>query len=149
MGAHAAQPASSTASTTSEPLEEVVVTGFRASLADALQNKRESNQIIESVSAEDLGKFPDQNVAESLQRLPGISIDRSNGQGTKARIRGLDFFGPDHVLFGTDCPFVPEGGPGFIRETIRALDTLDLTDTDRARIYHGNVLRLMRLPERP
>jgi TonB-dependent receptor len=42
------------------------------------------------VSAEDIGKFPDQNVAESLQRLPGISIDRSNGQGTKARIRGLD-----------------------------------------------------------
>ena len=68
----------------------MVVTGFRASLADALQNKRESNQIIESVSAEDIGKFPDQNVAESLQRLPGVSIDRSNGQGTKARIRGLD-----------------------------------------------------------
>jgi iron complex outermembrane recepter protein len=73
-----------------EPLEEVVVTGFRASLADALENKRLSNQIIESVSAEDLGKFPDQNVAESLQRLPGVSIDRSNGVGTKARIRGLD-----------------------------------------------------------
>ncbi|HEY7643242.1 MAG TPA: TonB-dependent receptor plug domain-containing protein, partial [Steroidobacteraceae bacterium] len=90
MGAHAAQPSSQAASTSTEPLEEVVVTGFRASLADALQNKRESNQIIESVTAEDIGKFPDQNVAESLQRLPGISIDRSNGQGTKARIRGLD-----------------------------------------------------------
>jgi iron complex outermembrane receptor protein len=90
MGAHAAQPSSQAASTPTEPLEEVVVTGFRASLADALQNKRESNQIIESVSAEDIGKFPDQNVAESLQRLPGVSIDRSNGQGTKARIRGLD-----------------------------------------------------------
>jgi iron complex outermembrane receptor protein len=90
MGAHAAQPASPATSTTSEPLEEVIVTGFRASLADALQNKRESNQIIESVSAEDIGKFPDQNVAESLQRLPGVSIDRSNGVGTKARIRGLD-----------------------------------------------------------
>ncbi len=75
---------------TGETVEEVVVTGFRASLADALENKRESNQIIESVSAEDIGKFPDQNVAESLQRLPGVSIDRSNGQGTKARIRGLD-----------------------------------------------------------
>lgn len=90
MGAHAAQPSSAAASTTTEPLEEVVVTGFRASLADALEKKRESNQIIESVTAEDIGKFPDQNVAESLQRLPGISIDRSNGVGTKARIRGLD-----------------------------------------------------------
>ena len=71
-------------------MEEVIVTGFRASLADALSNKRDSNQMIESVSAEDIGKFPDQNVAESLQRLPGISIDRSNGQGTRVRIRGLD-----------------------------------------------------------
>jgi iron complex outermembrane receptor protein len=73
-----------------ESLEEVIVTGFRASLAEALQNKRESNQIIESVSAEDIGKFPDQNVAESLQRLSGVQIDRDNGQGTKVRIRGLD-----------------------------------------------------------
>ena len=71
-------------------VEEVVVTGFRASLADALENKRESNQIIESVAAEDIGKFPDQNVAEALQRLSGVQIDRSNGQGTKVRIRGLD-----------------------------------------------------------
>jgi iron complex outermembrane recepter protein len=71
-------------------IEEVIVTGFRASLADALDNKRESNQIIESVSAEDIGKFPDQNIAESLQRLSGVQIDRSNGQGTKVRIRGLD-----------------------------------------------------------
>jgi iron complex outermembrane receptor protein len=71
-------------------VEEVVVTGFRASLATALENKRESTQIIESVAAEDIGKFPDQNVAEALQRLSGVQIDRSNGQGTKVRIRGLE-----------------------------------------------------------
>jgi iron complex outermembrane receptor protein len=73
-----------------EPVEEVIVTGFRASLATALESKRESNQIIESVAAEDIGKFPDQNVAEALQRLSGVQIDRSNGQGTKVRIRGLE-----------------------------------------------------------
>lgn len=71
-------------------VEEVVVTGFRASLATALENKRESTQIIESVAAEDIGKFPDQNIAEALQRLSGVQIDRSNGQGTKVRIRGLE-----------------------------------------------------------
>ncbi|MBM0103712.1 TonB-dependent receptor [Steroidobacter sp. S1-65] len=71
-------------------VEEVVVTGFRASLATALETKREANQIVESVAAEDIGKFPDQNVAEALQRLSGVQIDRSNGQGTKVRIRGLD-----------------------------------------------------------
>ena len=70
-------------------LEEVVVTGFRASLADALQRKRESTQIIESITAEDIGKFPDQNVAESLQRLPGVQIDRAGGQGTAVLIDGL------------------------------------------------------------
>ncbi|MEH6723584.1 MAG: TonB-dependent receptor plug domain-containing protein, partial [Qipengyuania sp.] len=68
----------------------IIVTGFRASLENALNAKRDSNLIIESVTAEDIGKFPDQNVAESLQRLPGIQIDRENGQGSKVRIRGLD-----------------------------------------------------------
>jgi TonB-dependent receptor len=71
-------------------VEEVVVTGFRASLANALNVKKNSNLIIESVTAEDMGKFPDQNISESLQRLPGVQIDRENGQGTKVRIRGLD-----------------------------------------------------------
>lgn len=89
VAAHA-QQASTSAPGDGESLEEVIVTGFRASLAESLQNKRESNQIIESVSAEDIGKFPDQNVAESLQRLSGVQIDRDNGQGTKVRIRGLD-----------------------------------------------------------
>ena len=70
--------------------EEIVVTGFRRSLENALNIKRDSNLIVESVTAEDIGKFPDQNIAESLQRLPGVQIDRANGQGTKVRIRGLD-----------------------------------------------------------
>lgn len=68
----------------------IIVSGFRASLENALVAKRDSNLIIESVTAEDIGKFPDQNIAESLQRLPGVQIDRENGQGTKVRIRGLE-----------------------------------------------------------
>src|SRR5262249_14328529 len=70
-------------------LQEVVVTGFRASLQTALDTKRASNLPIESVAAEDIGKMPDQNVAEALQRLPGVQIDRSNGQGTQVLIDGL------------------------------------------------------------
>ena len=59
--------------------------------------------------------------------------------GSRSAIRcGLDFFGPERVLFGTDCPFDPEGGPQFIRETIAALDTLDLTAADRDAIYFRN-----------
>ncbi|MEJ3658470.1 amidohydrolase family protein [Actinomycetes bacterium KLBMP 9759] len=60
---------------------------------------------------------------------------------------GLDFFGSDHVLFGTDCPFDPEGGPMYIREIIRVIDALDVSDAERAEIYHGNIERLMGLPE--
>jgi predicted TIM-barrel fold metal-dependent hydrolase len=67
--------------------------------------------------------------------------------GSKSAIRcGLDFFGPDRVLFASDCPFDPEGGPMFIRDTIAALDTLDISEADRTKIYSGNAIRLLRLP---
>jgi iron complex outermembrane receptor protein len=79
------------ASTKSDDLQEIVVTGYRQSLQTALDTKRNSNLPIDSVAAEDIGKMPDNNVAESLQRLPGIQIDRSgaNGQGNSVLIDGL------------------------------------------------------------
>ncbi|TWB63896.1 TonB-dependent receptor [Nitrospirillum viridazoti] len=83
-------------------VEEIIVTGFRKSLADALENKRQSNLIIESVTAEDMGKMPDQDIAESLQRLSGVQIDRDNGQGTRVRIRGLS----QNVTVLNDEPFL-------------------------------------------
>jgi len=58
---------------------------------------------------------------------------------------GLDFFGVGHVLFGTDCPFDPEGGPMYIRETIRVIDELDISDAEREAIYSGNIRALARL----
>ncbi|HZF15440.1 MAG TPA: TonB-dependent receptor [Steroidobacteraceae bacterium] len=73
----------------SDTIEEVVVTGYRASLESAIARKRASNQPIESIVAEDIGKMPDQNVAESLQRLPGVQINRSGGKGTQVLIDGL------------------------------------------------------------
>jgi len=68
-----------------------------------------------------------------------------NGSAPAIRC-GLDFFGPDRVLFGTDCPFDPEGGPAFIRENIRAIDSLRLVDSVRNKIYHGNAIRMLGLP---
>ena len=70
-------------------LEEIVVTGYRASVQSALDTKRNAIQPIESIVAEDIGKMPDQNVSESLQRLPGVSINRSGGKGTQVLIDGL------------------------------------------------------------
>jgi predicted TIM-barrel fold metal-dependent hydrolase len=67
-----------------------------------------------------------------------------NGSRSATRC-GLDFYGTDHVLFGTDCPFDPEGGPLFIREVIRAIDGLKLGENDRRKVYFGNAIRLLRL----
>ncbi len=58
---------------------------------------------------------------------------------------GLAFFGAERILFGTDMPFDPEAGPGFIRDTIAAMDTMRATDAERAAIYEGNARRLLRL----
>jgi aminocarboxymuconate-semialdehyde decarboxylase len=58
---------------------------------------------------------------------------------------GLAFFGADRVLFGTDMPFDPEGGNGFVRDTIGAMERMRATDEEKAKIYEGNALRLLRL----
>ena len=66
--------------------------------------------------------------------------------GARSAIRcGLDFFGTDRELFATDCPFDPEGGPMFIRETIAALDGLTLAEAERAAIYFRNALRMLKM----
>ena len=70
-------------------LEEVVVTGMRASLEDALARKRMSDQIMDAISSEDIGKLPDENIGEALQRIPGLSLDREAGEGKGVSIRGL------------------------------------------------------------
>jgi iron complex outermembrane recepter protein len=82
-------PGPSQSAARTDDLTEIIVTGYRESLESALNRKRESIQPIESVVAEDIGKMPDQNVSESLQRLPGISINRSGGKGTQVLIDGL------------------------------------------------------------
>ena len=70
-------------------LETVVVTGIRASLESALNAKRQEKGIVDVVKAEDIAKFPDTNLAESLQRVPGVVIDRDAGEGRNITVRGL------------------------------------------------------------
>ena len=73
----------------SDQLQEIVVTSYRLSVQTALDQKRQSVKPIEVVVEEDIGKMPDQNVAESLERLPGVSINRFGGKGTQVMIDGL------------------------------------------------------------
>src|SRR5205807_8650486 len=68
--------------------------------------------------------------------------------GSRSAIRcGLDFFGAERVLFATDCPFDPEGGPMFIRDTIAALDQLELPENERDAIYFRNALAMLNLAQ--
>lgn len=71
--------------------DAIVVTGIRASQQAAIDIKRNSVSVVDSIVAEDLGKLPDQNVAESLQRIPGVTIERNRGEGRYVTVRG---FGP-------------------------------------------------------
>ena len=82
-----ADPALTSADDQSE--SEIVVTGFRASLDSALRAKRNETAIVDVIKAEDIGKFPDTNLAESLQRVPGVVIDRDAGEGRSITVRGL------------------------------------------------------------
>ncbi len=75
--------------------QTVVVRGIRKGIQDAITAKRKSSQIVEAVSAEDIGKLPDNSIAESIARLPGIAAQRTNGRAQTLSIRGL---GPDFTL---------------------------------------------------
>ena len=72
-----------------EVLEEVIVTGIRASIMNSVARKRDNSSIVEAVSSEDIGKLPDSSIAESIARLPGIAAQRLDGRANVISIRGL------------------------------------------------------------
>lgn len=74
------------------PADDIVVTGFRAAVTNAINTKRRADQILESVSAEDIGKLPDNSIAESIARLPGVTAQRVDGRDQSISVRG---FAPD------------------------------------------------------
>src|SRR5690349_6033195 len=82
--------AAQTTSTTSGDIEEIVVRGIRESLQSSALAKKNTQAVAEVITAEDVGKFPDTNVAESLSHLPGLSVDRQFGEGEKVSIQGTD-----------------------------------------------------------
>ncbi|MGI2172615.1 TonB-dependent receptor [Shewanella ulleungensis] len=95
LGMSSILPAHAADEVSEENIEVISVTGIRGSLIKSMDVKRSSSGVVDSISAEDIGKFPDTNLAESLQRITGVSIDRSNGEGSKVSVRG---FGPDYNL---------------------------------------------------
>lgn len=99
---------------TEESLEEIVVTGIRASLERSMDIKRDAVGVVDAISAEDMGKFPDANLAESVQRITGVSIDRVNGEGSQVTVRGFGAADNMVTLNGRTMPagFTYGGGSG-------------------------------------
>lgn len=124
-----------------DPSAKVVVSGIRASLSSSVSTKRLQDGVVDAVSAEDAGKFPDTNIAESLQRVTGVQIQRNGGEGRYISVRGLgpefnnvlvngrtltsdtggrefsfDLLSSDLIskalVYKTSQPFLPEGGIG-------------------------------------
>jgi TonB-dependent receptor len=75
--------------------DSIVITGIRGSLRQSMDIKKNAIGVVDAISAEEMGKFPDTNLAEALQRITGVSIDRQNGEGSKVTVRG---FGPEFNL---------------------------------------------------
>ena len=105
---------------------EVVITGFRSSLTKAISAKRNEAAAVDSILAEDIGKFPDLNLSESIQRIPGVALARDAGEGREISVRGL--------------------GPQFTRVTINGMEALATAGgsdasggTNRGRAFDFNV----------
>lgn len=90
VGIFAAGAASAQATGGATTVDEVVVTGIRESLKKSIQVKREANAVIDVITAEGVGKFPDRNVAEALAHVPGVSVDHQFGEGERVAIHGTD-----------------------------------------------------------
>ncbi len=121
-------------------LEIIEVKGIRGALGRALDTKREAGGVVDSISAEDIGKFPDTNLAESLQRITGVSIDRSGGEGSKVTVRG---FGPQFntVLVNGRQQASEDAGRDFSFDTLAAemVRSLDVHKTSTATLQSGGI----------
>lgn len=124
----------------------VVVTGIRSSLSQSSDVKRNAQGVVDAITAEDMGKFPDTNLAESLQRISGVSINRSNGEGSQVTVRG---FGPDFnlvLLNGRQMPtaFLTGGAPSsrsfdFGNLASEGIASVEVYKTGRADLPTGGI----------
>jgi uncharacterized protein len=80
-----------------------------------------------------------------LDYFKGFYADTASFGSRMAILHAIEFFGVEHVLFASDSPFDPEGGPMYIRETIKILDALDVCEADRRKLYQDNAVRLLKL----
>jgi TonB-dependent receptor len=122
-----------------DSIDEVIVTGIRASLQRSMDIKRDAKGIVDGISAEDIGKFPDTNLAESLQRITGIAIERDRGEGSKITVRG---FGPEFNIVTFNSRQMPtNGGRSFDFGNIASegISAVEVYKSGRANVASGGI----------
>jgi len=121
-------------------VEVIAVKGIRGSLARAMDMKREGSGVVDAISAEEMGKFPDTNLAESLQRITGVTVSRSNGEGSQITVRG---FGPDFNLITLNGRQMPGTGNSrsFSLENLSSagVSALEVNKTGKASLPSGGL----------
>ncbi|ABL99604.1 TonB-dependent receptor [Shewanella amazonensis SB2B] len=123
-----------------EAIEVIEIRGIRGSLYRSMDLKRGANGVVDAISAEELGKFPDTNLAESLQRITGVTVSRANGEGSQITVRG---FGPEFNLITLNGRQMP--GTGYTRSynlenlSSEGVKTLEVVKTARADVPTGGL----------
>ncbi len=135
LGTAAALAPFSAATAQDDEGDLIVVTGIRGSLQQSLDVKREADQVVDAISAEDVGKFPDTNLAEALQRITGVAIDRSGGEGQFITVRGL---GPEFNVVTLNGRVLATDNPG--REF--SFDVLSSDILQRAEVFKTSTANL-------
>ena len=135
LGTAAALAPFSAATAQDEEGDLIVVTGIRGSLKQSLDVKRDADQVVDAISAEDVGKFPDTNLAEALQRITGVAIDRSGGEGQFITVRGL---GPEFNVVTLNGRVLATDNPG--REF--SFDVLSSDILQRAEVFKTSTANL-------
>ncbi len=126
--------------TTADDVEVIAVRGIRGSLISSSALKRDSSGVVDAITAEEMGKFPDTNLAESLQRITGVSVSRANGEGSQITVRG---FGPEFNLVTLNGRQM--SGTGFSRSfnfenlSSEGVSALEVYKTARADIPTGGL----------
>lgn len=122
---------------------DIVVTGYRRSIETSLARKRDANAFIDVITAEDVGKFPDKNVADSLQRVPGVVIERDGGEGSRVSIRGLQSDLTLTELNGNFIAGADTGDPSrsfnYLLLPSNMIGSIDVYKSPEARLDEGGV----------
>jgi len=130
-----------------DELDEIVVTGLRGSLQASMTTKRDAVGVVDAINSEDIGKFPDSNLSESLQRITGISISRRDGEGSQITARG---FGAQYNMVTLNGRMMPaadafSGNAGvnrafnFANLASEAVSAVEVYKTSKAEIATGGI----------